>query len=193
MGKLDVLKAKLAKILLSLSSIKTDKGILEYEADELEVGVDVFATDENGERKPIEDGEYTTEDGTIITVKDGKVDTIIEVVEEPTEEEPVAEEEMEEEPTEEPVEEPTTEEEEKVDEIAEIKKQIEELTAMVEKIMEKIGENNTKVEERLSKIEKMSVSKPIEEEMEAVTKKSSILNDKQSKRIAEMSKNWREM
>lgn len=122
MGKLDVLKAKLAKILLSLSSIKTDKGILEYEADELEVGVDVFATDENGERKPIEDGEYTTEDGTIITVKDGKVDTIIEVVEEPTEEEPVAEEEMEEEQ----VEEPTTEEEEKVDEIAEIKKQIEE-------------------------------------------------------------------
>lgn len=193
MGKLDVLKAKLAKILLSLSSVKTDKGILEYEADELEVGVDVFATDENGERKPIEDGEYTTEDGTIITVKDGKVDTIIEVVEEPTEEEPVAEEEMEEEPTEEPVEEPTTEEEEKVDEIAEIKKQVDELTAMVEKIMEKIGENNTKVEERLSKIEKMSVSKPIEEEMEAVTKKSSILNDKQSKRIAEMSKNWREM
>lgn len=193
MGKLDVLKAKLAKILLSLSSIKTDKGILEYEADELRVGVDVFATDENGERKPIEDGEYTTEDGTIITVKDGKVDTIIEVVEEPTEEEPVAEEEMEEEPTEEPVEEPTTEEEEKVDEIAEIKKQIEELTAMVEKIMEKIGENNTKVEERLSKIEKMTTSKPIEEEMEAVIKKSSILNDKQSKRVAEMSKNWREM
>ena len=141
MGKLDVLKAKLAKILLSLSNVKTDKGILEYEADELEVGVDVFATDENGERKPIEDGEYTTEDGTIITVKDGKVDTIIEVVEEPTEEEPVAEEEMEEEQTEEPVEEPTTEEEEKVDEIAEIKKQVDELTAMVEKIMEKSKDN----------------------------------------------------
>lgn len=192
MGKLDVLKAKLAKILLSLSSVKTDKGILEYEADELGVGVDVFATDENGERKPIEDGEYTTEDGTIITVKDSKVDTIIEVVEEPTEEEPVAEEELEEEQTEEPVEEPTTEEEEKVDEIAEIKKQVDELTAMVEKIMEKIGENNTKVEERLSKIEKMSVSKPIEEEMEA-RKKGSILDDKQSKRVAEMSKNWREM
>lgn len=189
MGKLDVLKAKLAKILLSLSSVKTDKGILEYEADELEVGVDVFATDENGERKPIEDGEYTTEDGTIITVKDGKVDTIIEVVEEPTEEEPVAEEEMEEEQ----VEEPTTEEEEKVDEIAEIKKQIEELYNMVEDILNKIGEKVNETEERLSKIEKMSVSKPIEEEMEAVTKKSSILNDKQSKRIAEMSKNWREM
>ena len=60
MGKLDLLKAKLAKILLSLSNVKTDKGILEYEADELEVGVDVFATDENGERKPIEDGEYTS-------------------------------------------------------------------------------------------------------------------------------------
>jgi hypothetical protein len=193
MGKLDVLKAKLAKILLSLSSIKTDKGILEYEADELRVGIDVFATDENGERKPIEDGEYTTEDGTIITVKDGKVDTIIEVVEEPTEEEPVAEEEMEEEPTEEPVEEPTTEEEEKVDEIAEIKKQIEELTAMVEDILNKIGEKVNETEERLSKIEKMTTSKPIEEEMEAVIKKSSILNDKQSKRVAEMSKNWREM
>lgn len=193
MGKLDVLKAKLAKILLSLSSVKTDKGILEYEADELGVGVDVFATDENGERKPIEDGEYTTEDGTIITVKDGKVDTIIEVVEEPTEEEPVAEEEMEEEQTEEPVEEPTTEEEEKVDEIAEIKKQIEELYNMVEDILNKIGEKVNETEERLSKIEKMSASKPIEEEMEAVTKKSSILNDKQSKRIAEMSKNWREM
>ena len=183
MSKLNLIKAKLAQILLSLSTIKTDKAILEYDGEELAVDVEVYVTDENGERKLAEDGEYTTEDGTIITVKDGKVDTIVEVVEEPTEEEPVAEEELEEE-------QPT--EEEKVDELAELKAQVDELTAMVEKILEKIGDDATKVDERLSKIEKMSMAKPIQQEIEvARTKKTTILNDKQKNRISELNKDWR--
>lgn len=185
MSKLNLIKAKLAQILLSLSTIKTDKAILEYDGEELAVDVEVYVTDENGERKLAEDGEYTTEDGTIITVKDGKVDTIVEVVEEPTEEEVV------EELEEEPVEEPTTEEE-KVDELAELKAQVDELTAMVEKILEKIGDDATKTEERLSKIEKMSMAKPIQQEIEvARTKKTTILNDKQKNRISELNKDWR--
>lgn len=181
MSKLNLIKAKLAQILLSLSTIKTDKAILEYDGEELAVDVEVYVTDENGERKLAEDGEYTTEDGTIITVKDGKVDTIVEVVEEPTEEE-VVEEMEEEQPT----------EEEKVDELAELKAQVDELTAMVEKILEKIGDDATKVDERLSKIEKMSMAKPIQQEIEvARTKKTTILNDKQKNRISELNKDWR--
>lgn len=181
MSKLNLIKAKLAQILLSLSTIKTDKAILEYDGEELAVDVEVYVTDEHGERKLAEDGEYTTEDGTIITVKDGKVDTIVEVVEEPTEEE-VVEEMEEEQPT----------EEEKVDELAELKAQVDELTAMVEKILEKIGDDATKVDERLSKIEKMSMAKPIQQEIEVVrTPKKTVLNEKQSKRITELNKDWR--
>ena len=52
----------------------TDKGLLEWEGeDDLKEGDAVYVTDENGERVPAGDGEYTTEDGKVIVVVDGKV------------------------------------------------------------------------------------------------------------------------
>ena len=74
---------RLAKALLSLSQTITDKGTLIAE-NELEVGVEVFIEDENGEMIAAQDGDYTTDD-KIITVVDGKVTEIKDKEEEVTE------------------------------------------------------------------------------------------------------------
>lgn len=197
--KLQKIKAKLAALLVQLGTIKTDKALLEYDGEELAVGMDVFVTDENGERKPAEDGEYVTEDEKTIVVVGGKVESINEKATDEPAEEPTEPEQMEEEtPAEEPegTEGETGEDapKEETDKLAELEEKIDKLAKIVEEILTKIGEDKTDVEARLSAIEKMSAAKPAEEQMEVSrTTKSSILNDKQSKRIAEMSKNWRNM
>ena len=58
--------------------VQTDKGKLEWdnEDENLKAGDDVFITDEDGNRKPAPDGDYTTEDGKVIVVVDGKVSEI---------------------------------------------------------------------------------------------------------------------
>ena len=55
--------------------VQTDKGKLEWnnEDEDLKAGDEVFITDEEGNRNPAPDGEYTTEDGKVIVVVDGKV------------------------------------------------------------------------------------------------------------------------
>lgn len=167
MTKLELIKSKLAKILLKFASVKTDKGILEYDSEELAVDIDIYITDENGERSKPEDGEYTTEDNKVIVINDGKVTEIKdEVVEEPTTEE-VVEEQLEEPVTEEPTVEVV---EEVVDEMAEIRQQLDELKTIVEELVNTVSSMNNATDTRLSKIEKMSASKTIEEEIE-LTKK----------------------
>lgn len=185
--KLEQIKMKLAKMLLQMATIKTDKAILEYDGEEMAVDVAVYVVDENGERTVAEDGEYVTEEGKTIVVADGKVAEIKEKEEEeekPTEEEEVTEEvEADEEVTEE--EKPT---EETVDEIAKIKEDIAKINDILNSILEKMGKNADEVEARLSKVEQMSASKTIELEFEAI--KSQKIDTK-LKRVEEMSKNWR--
>lgn len=55
--------------------VQTDKGKLEWnnEDEDLKAGDEVFITDEEGNRNPAPDGDYTTEDGKVIVVVDGKV------------------------------------------------------------------------------------------------------------------------
>lgn len=65
---------KLAKALLRLAEIATDKATLVYDG-ELVVGVEVFIEDENGELIAPEDGEYATED-KIYVIASGKVEEI---------------------------------------------------------------------------------------------------------------------
>ena len=77
MSKLEKIKAELAKLLIKYSVVKTDKAVLEYEGEDLVAGMDVVITDEEGNKVPAEDGEYVTEDNKVITVKDGKVESII--------------------------------------------------------------------------------------------------------------------
>ena len=166
MTKLELIKSKLAKILLKFASVKTDKGILEFDTEELAVDIDIYITDENGERSKPEDGEYTTEDNKVIVINDGKVTEIKdEVVEEPTTEE-VVEEQLEEPVTEEVIEEPVEVVEEVVDEMVEIRKELDELKTIVNELVTAVSAMNKTTEERLSKIEKMSASKTIEEEIE---------------------------
>lgn len=60
---------------VELGKVATDKGELSYEGEELTEGAEVFVEVE-GENVPAEDGEYKTEDGKTIVVKDGKVESI---------------------------------------------------------------------------------------------------------------------
>lgn len=173
MGKLDLIKARLASLLVEveMSTVKTDKAVLEYDG-ELAEGVAVFVTDaETEERVPAADGEYTTEDNKVITVAEGKVVSIVEkeeeVVEEPTEE-PKAEEEVvaEEEPiVEEPiVEEPKAEEPSELEaKVAELETALEDLKAKYDELMKKI---EGMAEETQAQLEKMSAAKPAAEEFE---------------------------
>lgn len=79
--KLDKIKLALQNILAQFSKVSTDKGILQYDGDELVEGIDVrlFDTETETESKP-EDGEYYLgeEDGRKLVVEDGKITKIIE-------------------------------------------------------------------------------------------------------------------
>lgn len=59
--------------------LQTDKGKLEWddESRDLQEGDAVYITDEEGNRNPAPDGDYTTEDGKVIKVADGKVTEIV--------------------------------------------------------------------------------------------------------------------
>ena len=59
--------------------LQTDKGKLEWddESRDLQEGDAVYITDEDGNRNPAPDGDYTTEDGKVISVSDGKVTKIV--------------------------------------------------------------------------------------------------------------------
>lgn len=155
---------KLAKMLLNLASISTDKAELNYDGT-LEVGTEVFVTDENGDFVPAADGDYITEDNTTIVVADGKVAEIKpaeEVIEAPAEsvEEPEHVEEVLE--SEEPAEEPESaepEQDEKDIKIAELEARIAELEAENADLKAKLEEASAKEEELSAKL-KMSAEEP---------------------------------
>lgn len=204
MSKLSVIKAKLAAILAQMSVVKTDKAVLEYDGEDLKAGMGVYVSNENGERTPAEDGEYTTEDGKIIVVKDGMVESITDPIAEVdgADEEPVEETPVEEIPAEEPkaeeLEEPVEEEPKETteDAIAKIREEIDELYKLVDSILDKIGETRDEADARFKKLEQMSAAKPAEEVLEGSTHNSVKLTgdakvDKQLKRVAEMNRDWR--
>ena len=69
--------------------IQTDKGKLEWdnEEEDLKAGDAVYIRDEDGNRNPAPDGDYTTEEGKVIKVKDGIVTEIVDDKAEVSEEE----------------------------------------------------------------------------------------------------------
>lgn len=152
------LKVLLKSVLsIQLAEVVTDKATLIYDAEKLVVGTEVFVKNENEEIVPAEDGEYITDEVTIV-IKDGKVAEIIEKEVEEVEAETIIEE-----PAENPIEEDVI-----VEEITEIP------TVKLEEILEVITALNNKVsalegkvtelEERLAKVEKEPIAEPIEEE-----------------------------
>lgn len=199
--KLSKIKEELAKLLIQMSVLKTDKAVLEYEGDELTAGMNVYITNEDDERVAPEDGDYATEDGKVITVKDGRVDTIVEKEDEieaddAADVDVVAEEVVEEETVEEPKEEAVEEEvkaeepETRDEEIAKLREEINELYKLVDSILEKIGETRKEADERFTKLEQMSAAKPASEEFEAVkeVKKSKNKYDKLFNTLNELKK-----
>lgn len=190
--KLSEIKAELRKMLLQMSVIKTDNGVLQYDGEEYKEGTVVKKVNEDGTEE-IPSGEFVTEDNKKLTIENGEIKTIEEIdvqpvevvepseeepteepvaeedkIEEPVVEEPAAEEEVvEEEPTEEPAEEEVVEEE-VVDEVATLKEKIAELEGKLADALKKLEELAGNTEAVLSKVEKMSMAKPIAEEMDAV-------------------------
>ena len=154
-------RLKLAKMILKFGSIQTDNGELQYEG-ELEAGLDVFVESE-GELIPAPDGEYKSDNKTII-VEGGKIKEIIEA-EEPVEE-PI-------EGAEEPVEEPSDDS----DELDALKKENEELKARIAELEAQLDEANKSLEDAETKL-KMSVEKPAHIEI-----KESKITNKENKAL----------
>lgn len=155
---------KLARMVMHLSEIKTNKGELISETV-IEVGSEVFIEDTNDMLVAAPDGEYVTQDEVTIVVADGKV---VEIREKETEEQPVEEQPMDEQPTEEPfVEEPVEEqpveeapaEDERDQRIAELEAQIEELNQVIVEKDEEIGKLKAELEK--------SDSQPAEEQLKS--------------------------
>ena len=78
-GKVSEIKdpeAEVAPVEEEMGKIPTDKGELLWDGEEdLKEGDSVFV-EKDGENVPAEDGDYTTEDGKVIKVVDGKVESI---------------------------------------------------------------------------------------------------------------------
>ena len=197
MNKLEKIKAELAKLLIKYSVVKTDKAVLEYDGEDLVAGMDVYITDENGDKVPAEDGEYVTEDNKVITVKNGKVESIIDKAAdvEAEEEEKKEDEPMPDEPiVEEPMPEDKKEDEENVNledvntAIDELRKEVDELYKIVDSLLKKVGETRDEADERLKKLECKSLAKPASEEFEAISRLQKTGNKKLDKFLSAIKK-----
>lgn len=77
MAVLDKVKVMLQNILEEfVKQVSTDKGLLQYDADELEVGVKVSIIDEEGNATPAEDGQYKLDDGRSLVIEGGEIKEI---------------------------------------------------------------------------------------------------------------------
>ena len=162
---------KLKKALLNLGEVSTEEGLLIYDGENLEVGIEVFVDGEDG-LTPAKDGIYTY-NNEIIEVEGGIVKTISEKeVEQPTEEEQVetTEETVETVESTEPIEETVEPVEEPVEEtvegttVDELNSIIEEQKATIETLKAEIEELKKKLEEPAAKPaeEEFKTQKPIE-------------------------------
>lgn len=141
---------KLAKMLLKLAQVETDKGVLVAE-DELAEGIEVFVENEAGELEPAADGEYVAED-KVFVVAEGKIAEIRDKEAEP-----------EKEPTNEPENEPENMEGEDAEKIAQLEAQIAELNNIIAEKDEEIGRLKSELEgkeEELSKAQEFANQTP---------------------------------
>lgn len=165
MNELTKIRLRLSKLLVKLSEVPTDLGVLyKSEEGELVVGDLVYVTEESGEFIPAPTGDYKAEKVTYKVV-DGKISEIVEE----TVEEPVKEQ-LEDVPS------PDGSEEAIVEAIVEIRKEVNELYGIVDKLVKKIEEIDSKIADNQTTIEKMSsmsAAKPAVEEIEKVSKSQS--------------------
>ena len=165
MNELTKIRLRLSKLLVKLSEVPTDLGVLYKSEDgELVVGDLVYVTEESGEFIPAPTGDYKAEKVTYKVV-DGKISEIVEE----TVEEPVKEE-LEDVPS------PDGSVEAVPEAIVEIRKEVNELYSIVDKLIKKMEEIDSKIADNQTTIEKMSsmsAAKPAVEEIEKVSKSQS--------------------
>lgn len=165
MNELTKIRLRLSKLLVKLSEVPTDLGVLYKSEDgEFVVGDLVYVTEESGEFIPAPTGDYKAEKVTYKVV-DGKISEIVEE----TVEEPVKEE-LEDVPS------PDGSEEAVPEAIVEIRKEVNELYDIVDKLVKKMEEIDSKIADNQTTIEKMSsmsAAKPAVEEIEKVSKSQS--------------------
>lgn len=165
MNELTKIRLRLSKLLVKLSEVPTDLGVLYKSEDgELVVGDLVYVTEESGEFIPAPTGDYKAEKVTYKVV-DGKISEIVEE----TVEEPVKEE-LEDVPS------PDGSVEAVPEAIVEIRKEVNELYDIVDKLIKKMEEIDSKIADNQTTIEKMSsmsAAKPAVEEIEKVSKSQS--------------------
>lgn len=165
MNELTKIRLRLSKLLVKLSEVPTDLGVLYKSEDgEFVVGDLVYVTEESGEFIPAPTGDYKAEKVTYKVV-DGKISEIVEE----TVEEPVKEN-LEDVPS------PDGSEEAVPEAIVEIRKEVNELYDIVDKLVKKMEEIDSKIADNQTTIEKMSsmsAAKPAVEEIEKVSKSQS--------------------
>ena len=180
MSKLARFKEALSKIMMECGSITTDKGILYWESeDDLKEGDEVFVEDAEGNRTEAPSGDYTTSDGKIIVVVDGKVAEIKDAKAEVAPEEKPAEEAeveaAEEAPAEEqPAEEPAEEEPKEGDtesRLADLEKIVEAICEYLGIIklekQEKLPEQMEAIKREIAELKAQPMAKPAHEEVVA--------------------------
>lgn len=165
MNELTKIRLRLSKLLVKLSEVPTDLGVLYKSEDgEFVVGDLVYVTEESGEFIPAPTGDYKAEKVTYKVV-DGKISEIVEE----TVEEPIKEE-LENVPS------PDGSVEAVPEAIVEIRKEVNELYDIVDKLVKKMEEIDSKIADNQTTIEKMSsmsAAKPAVEEIEKVSKSQS--------------------
>ena len=159
MSKLEKLRTALQNILAQFERISTDKALIEYDGEELEVGAAVHGVDEEGNPFNLEDGEYTVEDGTVYVIAEGKVVEIREVEKEP--EAPAAE--APQETVENAEEVPQSEEEPEAD-------PRDQRIADLEAEVARLEEENGALKERIAELENKPAANPASEDFENVNK-----------------------
>ena len=158
-------------MLAKFSDLKTSNGVLTWDSDEdLKAGMDVYVMDENGEYAPAADGDYVTEDGKTIVVKEGRVESITDPKAEVDPEEGMSTVEV---AAEEEVADPMVQtdgvKESETDAIDAIHREINELYDIVDKLTKKVAEleeKGTETKETVEKMSKMSAAFSAEEEIE---------------------------
>ena len=178
------LRDKLAKMLLKFDSISTDKADLFYDHEgELVVGDEVYTYNEAGDRVPVADGEYLS-DNIVYDIENSKVDEIKrfetpDTTSEDLEAMPAA-------PEAAPVDPATPEEMPKEEmpkeEMPKEDPKVAELESKVTELESKITELISKVEELAAKVETPVVD-PIAEVFSAATTRT---NDSRATRLAEL-------
>lgn len=141
---------KLAKMLLNLKMVESDKGTLIIESD-LAVGVEVSVEDVEGNVVPAQDGEYIIDNQKVV-IKEGKIESI-EVLEPEPEPTPEPEEMAEETATEE-----VTEPDEKDLKIEELEGLLKDRDAVIEELTAKIKELEDKLNKPVEEPIKMAAT-----------------------------------